>query len=427
MRSSVVWHPFTQMRGVESFPEVRSAQADRLTLKDGTTLIDAISSWWVITHGHCHPDIMKAIRDQTRKLDQVIFAGFTHRGAEMLAAALVEMTPPKLTRVFFSDDGSTAVEVALKMALQACKQRGEPQRKLFLAFDCAYHGDTVGAMSVGGEGIFTQSYKHLLFQVVRAGHPTHSQAPVSAYLEDFLSKLETYGHQLAGVVVEPLIQGAGGMIMWPPAAVEEIVLRSQALGIPVIFDEVMTGFGRTGEIFAMDHLAVAPDLVCLSKGLTGGALPLAVTLASEEIYEAFLSEDRHQTFFHGHSFTANPIACAAANASLALIQNPEVRDAWARINSVHRERLAGIKYGEILEDSRCFGTVAAVEIKAPKSGYLAPIGPALYQHAFSQGVLLRPLGNVLYLLPPYCMDLGTLHRVWDVLESCLGLARKTNG
>lgn len=422
MKNSAVWHPFTQMKNAGPFPEVAKGKADKLFLADGTTLIDAISSWWVITHGHCHPKIMAAISEQTQKLDQVIFAGFTHHGAEALADELVRITPEPLQRVFFSDDGSTSVEVALKMALQACAQRGEPHRRLFLAFDSAYHGDTVGAMSVGGEGIFTQAYKHMMFQVLRAKHPTHSKASAAEYTADFHKKLETHGDQLAGVIVEPLVQGAGGMVMWPSEAVIDIVKSARERNIPVIFDEVMTGFGRTGQIFAMDHLGVSPDLVCLSKGLTGGTLPLAITMATDAIYQAFLSDDRKHTFFHGHSFTANAISCAAANASLQLIRENDMLAEWQRIETIHRMRLGALESHGVVEDKRCVGTIGAVQLKAPEGGYLAAIGPQMYQYAMSQGVLLRPLGNVLYVLPPYCMSNETLHRVWDVVEGCVALA-----
>lgn len=415
------------MKHAGPFPVVVSAKADRLYLANGQTLIDAISSWWVITHGHCCPEIMAAIAEQTNTLDQVIFAGFTHPGAERLAAGLVAITPPSLTRVFFSDDGSTSVEVALKMAMQACAQRGEPQRDGFLAFESAYHGDTVGAMSVGGEGIFTQAYKHMMFRIIRASHPSNASASPESYTADFHQKINEYGHRLAGVIVEPLIQGAGGMVMWPEAAVRDIVITCRAQGIPVIFDEVMTGFGRTGSVFAMDRLGLAPDLLCLSKGLTGGSLPLAVTMATESIYAAFLSDDRKRTFFHGHSFTANAISCAAANANLALLQKGDWSRRWREISEIHQSRLSQLRYADALEDRRCLGTVGAVALKTPQDGYLAPVGPKMYAHAFKRGVLLRPLGNVLYVLPPYCMTAATLHQVWDVVEECIALAAKEMG
>lgn len=419
---SPLWHPFTQMKDAGNFPMVVSADGCRLKLAGGATLIDAISSWWVITHGHCCAEIVAAIREQVGQLDQVIFAGFTHPKAEALAERLMAVTPPSLTRAFFSDDGSTAVEVALKMAIQSCRQRGWPQRNLFLAFEHAYHGDTVGAMSVGGESVFNQAYSGMMFRVIRAAHPSKSGAGANAFLADFIKKIECYGDRLAGVIVEPLVQGAGGMIVWPEEALRRIGEITREQGIYLIFDEVMTGFGRTGALFAMEKLGMAPDLVCLSKGLTGGMLPLSVTLASEPIYASFLSDDRAQTFFHGHSFTANPISCAAAHANLELCKSLHLAEQWRRIEAVHLRRLSRLRHPEILEDARHCGTIAAVEIKNPTGGYLSPIGPLMYRHALAEGVLLRPLGNVLYILPPYCMEDDELDRCWDVLESCLDLA-----
>ncbi len=420
--SSPIWHPFTQMKDAVGFPMVRAASGCRLELEDGSSLIDAISSWWVITHGHCCPEIVEAIREQAGRLDQVIFAGFTHPKAEALAEGLMAVTPRALTRVFFSDDGSTAVEVALKMAIQSCRQTGRAHRNLFLAFEHAYHGDTVGAMSVGGESVFTQAYSDMMFQVVRAAHPTFSGAGADAFLQDFTRKIDRFGDRLAGVIVEPLVQGAGGMIVWPEEALKQIAAMTRERGIYLIFDEVMTGFGRTGALFAMEKLGLSPDLVCLSKGLTGGMLPLSVTLASEPIYESFLSDDRAKTFFHGHSFTANPITCAAALANLELCKSPRLAESWARVEAIHRRRLERLGHREILVDARQCGTIAAVEIKNPEGGYLSPIGPMMYRHALDEGVLLRPLGNVLYLLPPYCIEEDELERCWDVLESCLNLA-----
>ena len=424
VRQSPVWHPFTQMKGVDSFPKVLSGKGSYLQLENGDTLIDAISSWWVITHGHCDPAIVEAIAKQAARLDQVIFAGFTHPGAEALAEALIAMTPEPLSKVFFSDDGSTAVEVALKMALQASIQRGHTRRNKFLAFESAYHGDTLGAMSVGDRSVFTGVFEPLMFDVIRARHPSHSSAGPDAFLADFREKLDRYETELAAVIVEPLIQGAGGMIVWPEAAVVEIAKACKARGISLIFDEVMTGFGRTGARFAMEKLAVQPDLVCLSKGLTGGTLPLSVTLASEEIYNAFLSDDRGKTFFHGHSFTANPISCAAALANLNLMKQRDMPGLWAGIEAIHRDRMKALESHPAISDRRICGTVAAVEIKDTTSNYLSPMGPRMYRHALKNGVLLRPLGNVLYIMPPYGTSSEDLHRIWDVFESCIEIASR---
>lgn len=417
--SSPVWHPFTQMKGIPGFPEVRSGRGARLTLADGNQLIDAISSWWVITHGHCEPAIVAAIQKQAEILDQVIFAGFTHDRAEWLARELVRITPPDLNHVFFSDDGSTAVEVALKMALQSCQQRGMPERNMFLAFEAAYHGDTVGAMSVGGESVFTDAFRQMMFAVKHAKHPSRSDAEPADYTADFHRLVEQHGDQLAGVIVEPLIQGAGGMIVWPEAAVREIVDTCRERGILVIFDEIMTGFGRTGATFAAEKLGVAPDLMCLSKGLTGGTLPLSVTMATSPIFESFLSNDRAKTFFHGHSFTANPITCAAACANLEIMASRDMAGQWRAIEAEHRRQLDALADHPRVDDRRLCGTVAAVSVTGPDDGYLADVGPRLYRYANDNGVLLRPLGNVLYMMPPYGIETADLKRAWQVFRAAL--------
>ncbi|MBI4083448.1 MAG: adenosylmethionine--8-amino-7-oxononanoate transaminase [Candidatus Lambdaproteobacteria bacterium] len=412
------------MQQARPLPTVVQALDAVLYLAGGAEVIDAISSWWVITHGHSQPEIAAAIAEQACRLDQVIFAEFTHEPAEEVARELVALLPPGLAHVFFSDNGSTAVEIALKMALQACRQRGEPRRTRFLAFSEAYHGDTVGAMSVGAAGVFTEPYRELLFPVLRAGQGRCSDDPPEAWLGDFRALLERHHAELAAVILEPLIQGAGGMIVWPEAAVREIAELCRRAGVLLIFDEVMTGFGRTGALFALEKLGVTPDLLCLSKGLTGGALPLAATIATRQVYAAFLSEDRRRTFFHGHSFTANPIACAAAAANLRLLAEPAVRARWRRIEAIHRQRLARLAGRPILRDGRCCGIVAAVELASPRAGYLDAIGPALHDHALARGVLLRPLGHILYILPPFSITDEQLHRVWDVVEECMALAER---
>lgn len=416
-----IWRPFTQMKTAEPPLPVTSAQDALLHLADGREIVDAISSWWVITHGHRQPEILAAISDQITRLDQVIFADFTHEPAEEVAAALVSMMPPGLGRVFFSDNGSTSVEIALKMALQACKQNGQLEKTKFIAFSEAYHGDTVGAMSVSADGVFTQAYRELMFPVLRVRQGRLSSDTAETFVADFRETLERHHREVAAVILEPLIQGAAGMIVWPVEAVQDIERLCRAHGVYLIFDEVMTGFGRTGACFAFERAGVAPDLLCLAKGLTGGVLPLAVTIASEEIFSAFYSDDRSHTFFHGHSFTANPIACAAALANLKLIGGKEMPRNWRRIENIHQERLARLGGRGILKDQRQCGVVAAIEIESG-GGYLDNLGPAIRKHALAQGVLLRPLGNVLYVLPPYSITDQQLHQVWDVVESCVELA-----
>ncbi|GAB1344188.1 adenosylmethionine--8-amino-7-oxononanoate transaminase [Gemmatimonas sp.] len=406
-----VWHPYTQHHAAPLPTPVARAQGSWLYDTSGRAILDAISSWWVTTHGHCHPAIVQAIAEQAGTLDQVIFAGFTHAPAAQLATELVRRLPAGLSRVFFSDDGSTAVEVALKLSLQSFANRGTP-RRLVAALENAYHGDTFGAMAAGARGVFTHMYEPLLFEVARLPDP--SEGDTISALERLI---ETRGHELAAVIVEPLVLGASGMRVWSEAVLREIRARTTAAGVHLIADEVMTGFGRTGPLFACARAAVQPDLMCLSKGITGGLLPLGATVATEEIFAAFSSEDRRKTFFHGHSYTANPIACAAALASLALFDH-RCDAARQRIATVHEYQLAQLRGTRGVKAVRQIGTVAAVELDAP-AGYLSDIGRELAAFSLQQGVLLRPLGNVSYCLPPYCTTDAELNRVYTVLQRFL--------
>lgn len=406
-----LWHPYTQHG--EAPPPIPVARAEGAYLYDteGRRILDAISSWWVTLHGHAHPEIAEAISEQARTLEQVIFAGFTHEPAARLAAELVSVLPEGLTRVFFSDDGSTAVEVALKAALQYWRNRGE-SRPLVAALENAYHGDTFGAMSVSGAGLFTEPFQGHLFEVVRLPDPT--EGDTVAALERLLDER---GSELAALIVEPLLLGAGGMRMYEPRVLRALRERTREAGVLLIADEVLTGFGRTGPLFACGNAAVQPDAVCLSKGLSGGFLPFGATAFREEIFEVFLSPDRKRTLFHGHSFTANPIACAAARASLHLLDDESGRRR-ARIETAHREGLARLASHPAVRNPRVLGTVAAFDLEAG-SGYLAPIGRELSAFALREGVLLRPLGNVVYLLPPYCITVEEVSGVYEVVERFL--------
>ena len=308
--TSPVWHAFTQHGLNEAIATVTRAEGAALYTADGRRVIDAISSWWVTTHGHCNPRVMAAIRAQTEKLDQLIFAGWTHEPAEAVARGLRAIMPNALTRVFFSDSGSTCVEVALKMALGYWANRGEPRHRI-VVMEHSYHGDTIGTMSVGARGVFTAAYAPLLFDVGLVPFPSDPQATYDALEAECRAGA-------AAFIVEPLILGSGGMLMYPPEVLAEMRAICARHGTLFIADEVMTGWGRTGTLLACDQAGVVPDLLCLSKGLTGGALPLAVTMASEPIWEAHYSTDRARTFFHSSSYTANPIACAAAAENLAI-------------------------------------------------------------------------------------------------------------
>ncbi|MES2524533.1 MAG: adenosylmethionine--8-amino-7-oxononanoate transaminase [Gemmatimonadota bacterium] len=410
-----VWHPYTQHLDAPLPTHITRASGAWLYEAGGRPILDAISSWWVTTHGHCHPDIVAAITAQVQSLDQVMFAGFTHEPAAALAAELVSRLPRGLNRVFYSDNGSTAVEVAMKLSLQFYANAGTP-RKLVAALDHAYHGDTFGAMAAGARSIFTAPFDPLLFEVVRLPDPSDGDT-----LRALDGLIDARGAELAAVIVEPLLLGAGGMRVWDESVLQGIRSRTTAAGVHLIADEVLTGFGRTGPMFACDRADVSPDLLCMSKGLTGGMLPLGATAATERIYDAFRSTDRTKTFFHGHSFTANPLACAAALASLELFDD-DSEDARIRIEVAHARQLADVRGKRGVRAVRQLGTVGAIELEAPP-GYLSEIGRELAAYALGEGVLLRPLGNVAYCLPPYCTSDDELAQVYGVIHRFLDGAR----
>ncbi|MEO5363138.1 MAG: adenosylmethionine--8-amino-7-oxononanoate transaminase [Magnetococcus sp. DMHC-8] len=419
-----VWHPFTQEQTAPAVTPIASARGATLYGHDGRAYLDLISSWWVITHGHAHPRIVQAIARQAQTLEQVVFAGFTHAPAVQLAAALADRLPAGLDRLFFADNGSTAVEVALKMARQYWFNQGRP-RDRFLACQGGYHGDTVGAMSVGCSSGFFEPFRSLLFPVDVLPFPatwdgdTGVEAREAVALQALESYLEQHGEECAAFLMEPLVQGAAGMRMCRPVFVQQLVTRLRAAGILVIFDEVMTGFGRVGSLFACERARVTPDLICLSKGLTGGFLPMSVTVCREAIYEAFLGERFERAFAHGHSFTANPLGCAAALAALALFAEEETLARIAALEVIHRQRLAALAGHDRVQRPRVMGSIAALDIAGEEEGYASRLGLFLRQFFLERGLLLRPLGNTLYLLPPYCITAAELHRAWDCVEAAL--------
>jgi len=410
--SSPVWHPFTQHGLEEPIPRIARGDGAALWTADGRRIVDAISSWWVTTHGHNHPRITAAIAEQAGKLDQIIFAGYTHEPAEALAAGLRGLLPDPLTRVFFSDSGSTSVEVALKMALGYWRNRGEERHRI-LVLEHGYHGDTIGAMSVGARGVFNQAYAPLLFDVgsIPFPDPGHQQATFDA--------LETECRTgAAAFIVEPLVLGAGGMRMYPPAVLAEMHRICVTYGVLFISDEVMTGWGRTGTLTACEQAGVVPDLMCLSKGLTGGAIPLAVTMASEPVYQAHYGRDRATMFFHSSSYTANPIACAAANANLAIWREEPVAERIGSLAARQAERLAALAGHPRVANARQLGTIAAFELDGDE-GYLSDRAPGLLARFREAGLLLRPLGSTLYVMPPYCIDDADLDAIYEALgEAC---------
>jgi len=412
-----LWHPTTQVATSPEPLQVRSGRGCELELADGRRLIDAISSWWVTLHGHAEPAIAAAIAAQAQGLEQVIFANFSHGPAEQLATRLSSLTG--LQRLFFSDNGSTAIEVALKIAWQWWANQGQPRHQL-IAFDGAYHGDTFGAMAVGERSLFTAPFERLLFDVARVSWPhTHwDDDQVEQREQQALAQLDlALQTPTAAVILEPLLQGASGMRLVRPGFVRAVASRAAASGALLIADEVMTGFGRTGALFACQKAGVQPDLMALSKGLTGGFLPMGVTMTSERLYQGFIGTDPAVTFFHGHSFTANPLGCAAALASLDLLQaNPE---RFQQFEARHIPALEQLAQHPRVQRPRALGTIAAFDVEAGNDGYLNPVGKQIQRLCLDQGVYLRPLGNTVYLLPPLSISETQLHQCYAALAAAL--------
>lgn len=412
MSGSTIWHPFTQHGLGEPIPLIDRAEGAALFTADGRRIVDAISSWWVTTHGHAHPRIAAAIAEQAGKLDQIIFAGWTHEPAETLAAGLRAIMPPDLSRVFFSDSGSTSVEVALKMALGYWLNRGEARHRI-VVLEHGYHGDTIGAMSVGARGVFNRAYAPLLFDVESIPFPVAGREQAT---------LDALDHACRGgaaaFIVEPLLLGAGGMLIYSLATLAEMRRICAHHDVLFIADEVMTAWGRTGTVLACEQADIVPDILCLSKGLTGGAVPLAVTMATEPIYAAHYSADRASMFFHSSSYTANPVACAAANANLAIWRDEPVLQRVADLARRQSDRLAALQTLPNVVNARRIGTITAIEI-GDGNGYLSDLAPRLTTLFQERNVLLRPLGNTVYVMPPYCIADDDLNLVYDSIAEAI--------
>ena len=413
-----LWPPFTQLARSEPPRRVASADGALLHLESGASLIDAISSWWVTLHGHAHPKLAAAVHDQASRLEQVIFADFTHAPAERLAERLSTITG--LQRLFFSDNGSTAVEVALKIACQWWANRGEARHQI-VAFDGAYHGDTFGAMAVGERNLFSAPFEDKLFPVARVPWPATwwDDDGVEAREADALAVLSsTLETPTAAVIFEPLLQGAGGMAVVRPQFLQAVQTLVQEAGALLIADEVLTGFGRCGDWFASRRAGLQPDLMALSKGLTGGCLPMGVTMASERIFSGFIGSDPSLTLWHGHSFTANPLGCAVANASLDLLEAAPQR--FLGFEARHRPHLQALNRHPRVNHCRQVGTLAAFDLAVEgTAGYLNPAGPTVKRIAMQEGVFLRPLGQVVYLLPPLCITDAQLEQCYGAISKAL--------
>ena len=431
--AAAVWHPFTQHGlGREPIPMAGGSGA---VLRDagGREYLDMISSWWVNLHGHGRPELAQAVSEQILKLDHVQFAGATHEPAVRLAERLLEKAGlTGSAKVFYSDNGSTAVEAALKIAHQHWANLGTP-RRLFVTLRGSYHGDTVGAMSVGRSSGFFDAFHGMLFETISLPVPLVwdgfcNEEEEREALKETARLLASDGDQIAALIVEPLVQGAGGMRFHSPGFLKELSELFRERGIPVIFDEVMTGFGRTGSFFAFQQTGFIPDLICLSKGITGGILPLAVTIASNDLFDSFLGNDFSTALAHGHSYTANPVACAAALASLDLHESTDSLGQVARIHEQLQRRLVHLSIHPLIEHPRVLGGIAAFDLVTDDSSYSASAGRNLAAFAQEHGVLLRPLGNVLYLMPPYCITDEQIDRAFDVIEAFLSnTARGSQG
>jgi len=408
----LIWHPYSSLMPVFPNLAVASAQGAHIHLKDGRTLIDGVSSWWVNLHGHSHPVLAQALYKQALELEHVIFAGFTHQPATDLAAQLMDYTACNFTKLFYSDNGSTAIEVALKMALQYWMNNDQPRHKI-VALQGAFHGDTFGAMSVSGRSVFNKMFDSLMWEVDFIPFPSEEQE------EDCLIQFEILlAQKPAALIVEPLLQGTAGMRVYRPEFLDRLFALAKKEGVICIADEVLTGFGRTGKPFASHYLQEKPDIMCLSKGLTGGTMPFGVTLANQKIVAAFDVPDLDKILYHGHSYTANPLACAVSLASLALLKDASCIERISALSLLQKAFAQQLKARFQLERVDQIGTMVSLELSV-EPGYLSTIRNELYAFFLSHDVLLRPLGNVLYILPPYCIEIKDLERIHELIFKLL--------
>jgi adenosylmethionine-8-amino-7-oxononanoate aminotransferase len=416
----VIWHPYTPMKIWPEAIAIVKGEGVYLTDEDGNRYIDAISSWWVNIHGHSHPYIAQKVSEQLSVLEHCIFAGFTHEPAVKLAERLLEILPGEMRKIFYSDNGSTAVEVAIKMALQYWKNKGVNRRKL-VALQNAYHGDTFGTMAVSGRSVFTEAFTDFLFDVEFIPFPGKNEETHSiTALENILKKGD-----VAMFIAEPLVQGSAGMQMYSADVLEQYFQLCKKYDVLIIADEVMTGFGRTGPLFACEYIQTTPDIICLSKGLTGGTMALGVTACTQNIFDAFYDDDRTKMLYHGHSFTANPISCTAALASLDLLLHDDCSNNRTRIANAHTVFAESVKINPVVTDVRQTGTIIAIELKTNAPSYHSHMRDVIYRFFLGRGIIMRPLGNIIYLIPPYCISNDDLNYIYGCITELLAETKTT--
>lgn len=410
-----LWHPYTQHKTAAVPIAIKKGEGALLWDENDKEYIDAIASWWVNPFGHSNKFIADAIYKQLTTLEHVLFGGFTHEPAIAVAEQLLQILPQNQKKIFFSDNGSTAVEVAIKVALQYFYNKGE-KRPTIIAFENAFHGDTFAAMAASGISFYTQAFQGMFIDVVRIPVPVKGQEQAS--FDALEQTINT--HDCAGFIFEPLVQGAAGMVMYEPESLDQLIRICKKNNVLTIADEVMTGFGKTGKNFACDYLQTQPDMLCLSKALTGGTIPMAITTFTQQLFDGFYSDDINKALFHGHTFTANPTGCAAALASMDLLKSEAMQESILRINKRHLEFEQRIKQHPKVSTTRVLGVIFALEIKTSgDESYYGTIRNTLYNFFIENGVIMRPVGNIVYILPPYIMTDPQLNKVYEVITNAL--------
>ena len=433
-----LWHPYTQMKDCRVFPPILIEKAKGVKLYDdkGNFYYDTISSWWCNVHGHNHPKIKNAVKRQLDLLEHVLFAGFTHKGAILLAEKLIALTKGKFAKVFFSDNGSTSVEVALKLSFQYWQNKGKPKKTKFVSLDCGYHGDTVGTMSVSGVDLFNEVFSPLFFPSFKLPSPYCYRCPCGLKKTDCSINcinpaeelLKNKSDEICAIILEPMVMCAAGMVIYPKEYLEKVALLAKKYNVHLILDEVATGFGRTGKMFAYEHVSnIEPDFLCISKGITGGYLPLSGTLTTDKIYREFYGDyELKKTFYHGHTYTANPLACAAALASLYLFVQEKTMDNVKKLAPVLSSGLEKFRDLEFVGDVRCIGLIGAIELvkdKKTKEGFGLKRRMALevYKSGLKNNLVLRPLGDIVYLFLPLSVKRSELKdilsRMYSIIKS----------